>query len=268
MNIQEVKIVITDLKRKFGKLYSNIIWTDLTLHEIVEIYENEKGLVFVIAEEKRNKIFYAVTDISILKELLMQIQRTAVLEYHYKDINDMDDVFLVAGLIHYANYIRVTSTYLEKPCWGGSKRQDMLNELYNPDCGEYPVLEDVEELDQLTRTNFDPLIDDVFSLEEWKNIIQNKECFVIKENGKIVTYYVWRREGKKLYSNMSLNLGPANYMYNLERRVFETMWNEGIRTFYAWYNEENTRAIKRGIFPECARNNCIHDAIYINKKSE
>ena len=70
MNIQEVKIVITDLKRKYGKIYSNIIWTDLTLHEIIEIYENEKGLVLVVAEENRNKIFYAATDISILKELL------------------------------------------------------------------------------------------------------------------------------------------------------------------------------------------------------
>lgn len=264
MNVKNIKDFVTNLKKQYGSLYSNIIWSDLSTYEIIETYDNDTGIVIVIAERNRNKIFYAVAKLESLMNLMKNVTNGSILEYHYRDVNDMDEVFVNAGLEHYANYIRVTSIYEEKPYGKETGRQKLLDELYDPLCGEYPDISDVEELYNLTRDAFDPLIDDVFSVEEWKNIIRNKECLVIKENGKIVTFYVWRLEGKKLYSNMSLNLGPANYMYNLERRVFDYTWKLGIRVYYAWYNQNNVRAIKRGIMnPAAKQNNCMYDAIYI-----
>ena len=90
------------------------------------------------------------------------------------------------------------------------------------------------------------MCDDVFTLEQWDKIIERKECLLHRENGNIVTFYVWRLEGRKLYSNMVVNEGPANFSYNLERRIFEEMWSKGIRIFYAWYNIKNKKALKRG----------------------
>ena len=61
----------------------------------------------------------------------------------------------------------------------------------------------------------------------------------------IVTYYVFKKEGKKLYSNISLNLGPANFLYNIERRIFDECWEEGMRTNYWWVSMNNEPAMTR-----------------------
>lgn len=83
-------------------------------------------------------------------------------------------------------------------------------------------------------------------MEDWRRTIENKECVIVRENGKIVTLYKWRIEGKKLYGNISVNLGAANLLYDLERSVFDEYWEKGIRTMYAWINCSNNKALKRG----------------------
>ena len=86
-------------------------------------------------------------------------------------------------------------------------RRKLLVELYDSVCKEYPQLSDVQELYELTLSTFDPLTDDIPTVEQWKNIIENKECVIHREEGKIISYYVYRLEGKKLYSNITLNRG-------------------------------------------------------------
>ena len=140
-----------------------------------------------------------------------------------------------------------TTTYLNNPYEVTEKgRRAILQEMYDPAQGEFPQEKDAEEIYQLCLKNFDPVIDDVFSIEEWRKAIVNKECLVVKENGKIITIYKWCMEGKKLYSNLVINLGTANLLYNLERCIFEKYWEEGMRTAYAWINISNKKALKRG----------------------
>ena len=102
-------------------------------------------------------------------------------------------------------------------------------------------------------------------------IIERKECLLYRENGNIVTFYVWRLEGRKLYSNLVLNEGAANFSYNLERRIFEEMWEKGIRIFYAWYNVKNKKALKRGNANTdklIKSNEIIYNDIYIKNSNQ
>ena len=77
-------------------------------------------------------------------------------------------------------------------------RRKLLVELYDSVCKEYPQLSDVQELYELTLSTFDSLTDDIPTVEEWKNIIENKECVIHREEGKIISYYVYLNRGVRI----------------------------------------------------------------------
>ena len=147
----------------------------------------------------------------------------------------------------YKCFIRHTTVFKENPYEKPEEgRRKILFGMYDRDCGEYPEESDAEYLRGLNLELFDIYADDIFTLDEWKQIIREKRCLIYREDGEIMAVGIWKIEGKKLYYNFSYNSGPANYLYNMERRVFEACWNNNIRTMYAWFDTENTKALQRG----------------------
>lgn len=247
MNIREIKDKIRILKKNFRKIETNFYPGMADDLQEAKLFENEKALVFIIAEPNRNRAFFAFADTDSLIELLLKIPEGTVIEYVCKKENPLKDVFINNYMEHYATYIRDTICYSDNPFTIPEKgRRKLLTDMYDPTCGEYAQKKDIVQLYKITRATFDPLCDDVFSMEEWHKIIDNKECILYREDDQIIAFYVYRLEGKKLYSNLSVNRGAANYLYNLERRIFEEMYNKGIRIFYAWYNSENFKELRRG----------------------
>lgn len=248
MKISVIKEKMRGLKKFYGKLETNFYPGMASDNQEAEIYENEKALVFIVPEPNRRRAFFAFAEETALKELLLKIPEGTITEYiHKTQKNPLEEIFTESNMEQYALYIRSTLCYCANPFTiPETGRRKLLMEMYDPSCGEYAKKDDIAEFDQLTRETFDILCDDVFTIEQWEEIISRQECLCYRENGKIITFYVFRLEGKKLYSNMSLNRGPANYLYNLERRIFEEMYNKGIRIFYAWYNSKNNKALKRG----------------------
>ena len=202
-----------------------------------------KNNVYIVRINKAREI---LEDLHILLTL---IPGNTIINMVYKRECDLDNFFISEGLSLYATYQRNVIRYKSNPYLipETSKRRQILPRMYDPACGEYPNKEDAEELDRLHRQVFDPLCDDMFSIDEWKEKIDKKEILVYRDNGKITAYYCFRVEGQKLYSNMSVNIGAANTLYNMERRIFEEMWDKGIRIFYGWFNLKNHKAQKHGM---------------------
>lgn len=263
MKIKDISQRVREIRSAYRSVYSNINWSNLNLDAEVEFIDSPKGIAFLVPETNKTKVYYAAADRDEIADLLARMPTGVVLEYLYKSENDMDKLFKRAGFSHYADYFRVTTVCEENPYGRETGKRKLLAELYDPECGEYPTEEDAEELERLMWETFDPLTDDIFSKDEWLEIIRKKECLVIKEKGKIVTCHVWSLTGKMLYVNISLNLGPANYMYNLERRVFDRMWEKGIRSNYAWFNGNNSRVLAKNQLTKNAGD--LYDAIYLKK---
>lgn len=247
MKIKEVFEKVNLIKIKHKKLYTNIIWSNLPENEDAEVHIEEKGIVFIIQEPNRRRGYYAVSDLTILVLLLKKVENGVVLEQIHKGkTDDMKNHFLGSGFRDYQMYIRTTICYKKNPYEIPEHgRRKLLQEMYDAECGEYPTSNDAQELCDLANSLFDPLTDDIFTLEKWSDIIEKKECLIYRENGIIIACYVWHLEGKKLYSNMAMNQGAANYLYNIERRVFEHMWENGIRIYYSWINCKNKKALLR-----------------------
>lgn len=270
MKICEIKDKIRQFKKINLKIETNFYFGILNDGQEAEVFENEKALVFIVQEPNRIRAFFAFAEKNSLRELLLKIPSGTVMEYiHKEQENPLEHIFIAGGMEQYAVFLRRTFCYSENPYTiPETGRRKLLAEMYDPSCGEYATDRDVRELYELDRENFDVLCDGVFDLEQWKQVVSNQECLLCRENGKIIAFYVFRLQGKKLYGNRAMNLGPANYLYNLERRVFEDMWNKGIQVFYSWYNVKNTKALNR-FNKEADRvikfRSIIYNTIYIKK---
>lgn len=261
MNIIGIKEKIATLKRTYKKVTTNFYSQIIDDMQEVDYMENDKALVFVVQESYRKRVYFAAADNAALCPLLQKLPKDAILEYiHQESVNPLEDIFINGDMERYKMYIRTTTCYSDNPYKIPEEgRRKLLEEMYVPNFGEYAKEEHAVQLQKITKETFDVFTDDIFTLEEWKKIIANKECIVYCEEGEIIAYYVYRLEGKKLYSNISVNKGPANYLYNIERRVFEEMWKKGIRIFYAWVDVKNAKQLKR-------RNKKANACIKSNKK--
>lgn len=270
MKICEIKEKIRILKKTYKKIQTNFYPGILDDMLEADLFENAQALVFVIREPNRRRAFFAFADTDSLSRLLLQIPVGTVLEYiHNESINPLETLFINGGMEKYSSYIRITTYYSDSPqTVPATGKKKLLQQMYDPDCGEYAQEKDVAQLYKITKETFDPLCDEIFSVEEWRKIIDNKECILYREDEEIIAFYVYRLEGKKLYSNLSVNRGAANYLYNLERYIFEKMWDKGIRIFYSWVNEKNTKALRRkkDNIEKCIKSKQeIYNSIYIKK---
>lgn len=249
------------IKRETGNVITNFTMSSMPEEECEKVFRAKTYYATLYRSRDKYVLDFVVAELRDLHTLLTLIPGHTVINIVYKKECSFDSFFAAENIALYATYQRNVMRYKTNPFLvpETSKRRQLLPKLYDPHCGEYPTRADADELDKLHRQVFDPLCDDMFTLEEWKEKIDKKEILVYRDKGKITAYYCFRLEGKKLYSNMSVNIGAANTLYNMERRIFEEMWNKGIRIFYGWFNIKNIQAKNHGISSEAA--SCCAESI-------
>lgn len=248
------------------------IWTNFVLglrfdENVIDVVDLEKSLMVIVKTPYQKLGYFVAAGSEELRKLLKCTPVDVFVKWTYKPTgDDLSDMMCQAGFHLYARYIRNTTVYKSNPYeYPARGTKALLQEMYDSSCGEFPAVEDAEELFELAYKVFDVNCDDVFTIQEWRERIQKKEVLIYRESGKIIACYVWRLQGKVLYSNISINLGLANILYNMERRVFDRYWKEGIRAHYSWKNCENKKALKRGLenCEECILNKSIlYHSIY------
>ena len=271
MILKEINEKIKEIKTKNRSYLSNIIYSKLNNEEDYAVVCLKNAIAILVKDRNRTSAFFVASDEENLKKLLLELPKETYIEHFHEDIEDsLRGVFEAGQYKYYAEYVRETTTYLKNPYEIVEKgRRAILQEMYNPLQGEVPQEQDAESIYRLCLDVFDPVIDDVFSVEEWRKAIVDKECLVVKKGGEVIALYKWCIEGNKLYSNLAVNLGSADLLYNMERRIFEKYWEEGIHTAYGWINILNAKALRRK--PPCPTNivkskNVLYDTIYKKEK--
>ena len=232
------------IKSEYKTVLTNYTMSSKDEKECEKIFKGERYYATLYRDIDKYVFEFVVADYESLDILLKELPTNTVINILYREYCEFDDFFRGKGLTMYSTYQRTTISYHSNPYLvpETSKRRQLLPQMYDATCGEYPSIDDAEELDALCRKVFDPLCDDMFTIEEWKQKIRDKEVMVYRSPEGITAYYLWRIEGKKLYSNMSVNIGAANTLYNIERRIFEEAWEKGIRVFYGWGRLTNIKA--------------------------
>lgn len=266
MSYEDVMKEVDSLKQIYGKLFTNIIPGAMKSNLEYEIIKKDEGLIIVAQEPHRKRGYFAVKDKDALAVLLADIPHNIFFEWLYRGENELEEIMNRVNIKLYATFFRSTRIWKGNPFEVQQEgRRVLLQEMYDSSCGEYADVEDAEELYELSKSVFDVKCDDVFTVEEWRERILMREVLVYREKDKITSCYVWHLDGKKLYSNISINLGAANILYNMERRIFTEMWEKGIRIYYSWRNIKNKKALSRGNKNTrvlLAREDIMYNAIY------
>lgn len=269
MRLDQINVAIGEIKSLGGNGISNIVYSKLSRHQEYETISIEGAIAILVPEAYRTTAFFVASGEEQLCRLLQKLPQGVYIEtFHKMRWDGVGKLLKKAGFSCYASYVRETVTYIKNPYeFPIGERELLLGKFYDQNMGEVPKIEDAEAIFSLCMQTFDPVIDDVFSVEEWRNVIRNRECLMIRSNTKIVTLYKWRVEGKKLYSNVLINLGPANLAYNLQRKVFDSCWREGIRTIYSWINVDNKKSLERRLdnnLEIISGRNYLYQSIYTN----
>lgn len=246
-DINTVYMMLRKKNRGNEKFFSNVQLGSCNEENIIDFKYNDNAMIALIKENYITKGYLCYSDVDAINDLIEVIDSPFFVFWNTKE--KKENVLEGVNIKLYTIYQRDTVRYDENPYLkpDTTSRRDILRKMYVPNFGEYASEEDAEELNRLSLMLFDEYSDELPSVDEWRDICRRKECLIYREdnpeeNNPIVAYYVWRLEGKKLYSRMSANRSAANILYNLERRIFTDYFDMGIRVFYGWSDVYNTQA--------------------------
>lgn len=258
-SLRQVMQEITKRRTPGEVSYSNFFPGE-SLDAEYEMFCGEKTVVFWGEKEGVVRVYFHTSRLGELTEFLRKTPDETVIDYICREGDVPSEAIEAGGYSQYAVYIKKQWKAEEDESipTGGTAR--LLYDMYQPDCGVYAEKDDVIQIYELLLQNFDLKADHIFSVNELLEMTKKKEIMVYKIGKKIECFFIYRREGKKLYCAFSYNNATADILYNLERRVREVECKEnGITVNYAWFNAENKKALRRNVRPDTG----IRDYIFV-----
>lgn len=259
ISLREIMSEITRRRTPGEKIFSNFFPGE-SLDTEYDVLYGQKTVVFWKDKEDVTRVYFHSSKLEELVDLLKKTPNNTVLDYICQEGDEPAEAIEAGGYKKYAVYVKKQwrAEEVEVVPAGGTAR--LLYDMYQPECGEYAKEQDVLQIYELLLQNFDMKADHIFSKDELIQMVKKKEIMVYKIGAKIESFFIYRREGKKLYCAFSYNNASADILYSLERRVKEIEYREhGITINYAWFNAENKKALRRNSWPDTG----IRDYIFI-----
>lgn len=243
-NLRQIMQEITKCRVPGEKSYRNY-YPGESLDTVYEMLQGEKTVVFWREENSVVRVYFHTSCLRELAGILADTPEHSVIDFVCREGEVPSEAIEAGGFKKYAVFIKkqwAIKGIASVPQEGVAK---LLYDAYQPDCGVYAGEEDVSQIHELLLQNFDPKADHIFSEEELSQMARDKEILVYKLGEKIESFFIYRREGKKLYCAFSYNNVSADILYSLERRVKEIEYKNGIAIHYAWFNAKNKKALRR-----------------------
>lgn len=227
------------LKRTHSdKLVSNYYnQYDVNASVLFDAYMDEKNLCFGIDDNGVYRLYFISADFHFLNSVVKFFPEKAVLEYIYKDGTVPLDFSTIANLKKIDSFKRY-HTILKGDSFA-QKLDKRFFKMYLPNCTEFASLLDMEQLQRLLKKNFDRRVSHLPSDEDLKYLIANNSVIVCKQDGEIKTFWILKKEGKRIYSYEAYNSIQGIYMQSLWYKYFTEFKNENFREVYAWVSDRN-----------------------------
>ncbi len=231
-------------KKMISNYYMNYSDKDKLLFDI---YETEKTVLFGFKEGNIYRVFFYTVEPSDLIFLLKQnIQGEEVIEIVSKESLDSYRWIENTGFRWYKTFERYGTTLQSYEETKRNYEKSRMNNFYNENYGQFATMEDIPDIQCCIKNQFDERADHFFCDKDLADLISNKNIYVEKENGHIYCICIFRIEGKKIYFNLSYNMGTADVLYSIERKILLNAICEHKVTYsYCWMDQENVKAQKR-----------------------
>lgn len=259
MQLKEIMRHISQIKKNKKAYYSNY-YLGYSFEQEFDVIKGDETIIFTAWDNSFKRVFYFSSNLDELGKLLSEVKDIAVLDIVGKSEEPVDSVLKIAGFDRYAVFCK---KQIDLEVGGRTKKDEgIYNQFYNPDLLEYVDEDDIDEMMALLNRVFDCKTYHIPTEEQLLEIIRDRKAVCHRIDGKIVAFYIYAIEGKKLYSNFSYNSVSADVLYSLERRIRElTYEKDGVRQAYAWFDMENQRALRRVVLLDTG----LRDYIYVKE---
>lgn len=251
LNIPRSKEMATNFcgQKELQKQTFEVLYTDLTV--VFWYWDAFVCRVF----------FYSVKD-SEVRKLLQMTPENAVMDIISPQKEEQKRWEKLTGFSSYAVYGRfgrkIAGTEEEKKRF----KREPLDRFYKEEYGIPAVREQLEEIQQVLEDHFDAGADHLYSKQEMAELIDKKRVWIHSEEGRITTIFVYRIEGKKFYSNISLNDSTADVLYSIQKKVLLNAIEEfKVLYYYGWIRINNRQALRKNHYPEFD----VYDYVMVQK---
>ncbi len=232
-NFSDIEVQLAKCQRLPGETHTNFFRQTLTGTRYWSV-SGERSFIFVTDDLDFLRLFFITKDPGDLKSLLGRVvlPSTTVTALVGRQFHpDILEAFLVNGHRHHALFRRMTTRSLRV-----AKTNSRL---------DFAVLEDLEELLERLKTDFDPYPNHLPSRTMLTDYISNQWVLVIREGRKIIGYIIFQIIGNQVNYNFLFYSGPhpGEFLF-LQNNFFGLMCRQEISTGFLWVDETNTRVLK------------------------
>ena len=217
-SLHEVMQQITKCRKAGEVSYSNF-YPGESMDTEYQMTAGEKTVVFWRQKEGVFRVYFHAADLEELKVLLKETPEHAVIDYLCREGAAPFEAIEEGGYHHYATYLKRQIQVEAEEKVPEGKMAKLLYDMYQPDCAKYAVESDVPQIYELLLENFDLQADHIPSEDDLLQIVKEKEVMIYKIGDKIECFFIYRREGKKLYCAFSYNHASADILYSIERQA-------------------------------------------------
>lgn len=228
-------------KKKAIKIYNNRVNHSncyMNYNEFIELIEENEFIVrnnsifIMVNQNSFYRFYFFINDYEELKNLnnFFALYRKPIVLEIISNMQIDDNIYTKSGFEPYKIYSRY--------------RTDKKNK--NFDSVKIANIEDTEDISTLINETFDPLSDYIPSNDELKNLILNKEVFIVKVDDKLAGVSIFEKRDKNYYFRLSCvhqkhRPGLIGYM------LASTSPQDG-SNYSTWIDDNNIEAIKLNTF--------------------
>lgn len=227
----------------------------------------EAALVFMWDDNGVPRTFFYASDKEELARILALTEDGYCLDYVVKGENDMEDIFVKANYLPYAQFGRFVAVgrseeaqEMDQILHSDKEIHEQLYERVHAECAK---VEDAEEIDAGLRNKFDAYDSHFWDMETLRHHIREGWVYVVRENGKIIAASLYEIQGRKSYGAFMYNNGSVEVITSLLETIGAAMAKKGCIQHYCWMDLKNKRALRYNVKYGGLRFDGMVDYIYV-----
>lgn len=232
-------LIASNMIKTLGSLYYTNYHGECNnkLGTFVNFVKLPKTICFGIDDNEVYRLFFFTCDVKELNDTFSFFPVGAVIEYTGLTENpdiDFDSISCIEQIDSFKRYKTNLSNFGFKEKLDNSFYKRFVN-----NCGEICSLSDFDEMKLLLGKIFDKRVSHLPNDEELGELIKNDNVFVVKNDEQIKTFWIFKKEGKRIYSYQAYNSIQGTYLQSMWFRLFEEFKDAGFRECYAWVSDKN-----------------------------
>lgn len=233
-NSEDIRQIVAEFKREHQILFSNYFGVQQNVE--YDVYQGERTVLIRKNEDTFNRLYIITSDLDDLKNLLLILDKGQyVLNIPTKENIKKECALLNdSGFYQIGEYVRLSNIDLRG---GYNYLSEMIAPIQNSLEVEYAIEDDEQAIFDLLYVTFDKRVDYLPTHKELKEMIEQNQVLVLRDELPISGVLIYTIIGKKCYENAWVDVTGNGLL--LMHKLYELMVENKIVMTNFWVRKDN-----------------------------